>query len=120
VRVEIIQDAISRPPYYTYPAIYYKNQVALGRRRGFQPPTTALESWVMAKLGVSPTESRRAAFAVAKTIEDHGTRNKRKRVVPYPDQVVRNNAEKIRNVGILMRQRIIAKAFPTRRNIVVP
>jgi hypothetical protein len=51
----------------------YSEQLVYGRRPGAMPPIAPLERWAQVKLGLSGTEARSAAFAIAKKIAKEGT-----------------------------------------------
>lgn len=51
----------------------YSEQLALGRKPGKLPPIAPIERWVNAKLGISGTQGRSVAFAVANKIAQEGT-----------------------------------------------
>lgn len=58
---EVFTDSI-----YGYPVEY-------GRKPGKQPPTDALEAWVVRKLGVTRDEARGVAYVIARAIGRKGT-----------------------------------------------
>jgi len=74
--LEIIQPAISRPPLVarTPPRIYRPFISGTGRTRRHMPPSQALESWVMAKWGVTARKAHRVAFGLARSIARRGTK----------------------------------------------
>lgn len=51
----------------------YTEQLVWGRRPGNRPPISALERWAQVKLGLSGTEAKSAAFAIANKIAKEGT-----------------------------------------------
>jgi|SRR5690606_34384146 len=51
----------------------YTEQLVWGRKPGAMPPIAPLERWAQAKLGLSGTQARSAAFAIAKKIANEGT-----------------------------------------------
>lgn len=51
----------------------YTEQLVWGRKPGAMPPIAPLERWAQAKLGLSGTQARSAAFAIAKKIASEGT-----------------------------------------------
>ena len=63
-----LQGEIFTPLIYGLPVEY-------GRRPGKQPPTAAIELWVVRKLGVpAGREARSVAFVIARAIGRHGTK----------------------------------------------
>lgn len=53
---------------------HYSKQLAKGREGGSLPPIDAIEKWVKVKFGLSGSEARKRAWAIAKKIEQSGTR----------------------------------------------
>lgn len=53
---------------------HYSKQLAKGREGGSLPPIDAIEKWVKVKFGLSGSEARQRAWAIAKKIERSGTR----------------------------------------------
>lgn len=53
---------------------HYSKQLAKGREGGSLPPVDAIEKWVKVKFGLSGSEARQRAWAIAKKIEQSGTR----------------------------------------------
>ena len=51
----------------------YTEQLVWGRMPGKRPPIAALEKWAQIKLGLSGTEAKSAAFAIANKIAKEGT-----------------------------------------------
>lgn len=51
----------------------YTEQLVYGRKPGAMPPIAPLERWAQAKLGLSGTQAKSAAFAIAKKIAKEGT-----------------------------------------------
>ncbi len=51
----------------------YTPALTKGRSPGALPPINPLQQWAEIKLGVSPSESRGVAFAIAKKIQREGT-----------------------------------------------
>ena len=56
---------------------FYGEVVRVGRRPGKRPPSKALETWVIRKLGVSVAQAPGVAFLVARKIGRHGTKPNR-------------------------------------------
>jgi hypothetical protein len=55
----------------------YAGVIELGRRKGKrQPPSKVIEHWAQRKLGLSETEARSAAFAIAQSIGKKGIKGK--------------------------------------------
>lgn len=51
----------------------YTEQLVYGRMPGAMPPIAPLEKWAQVKLGLSESQARSAAFAIAKKIAKEGT-----------------------------------------------
>lgn len=51
----------------------YTEQLVFGREPGKRPPIAPLEQWVQAKFGISGSQARSAAFAIATNIGKEGT-----------------------------------------------
>lgn len=51
----------------------YTEQLVLGREPGRRPPVAPLEEWVKAKFGITGSQAKSAAFAIATKIGNEGT-----------------------------------------------
>lgn len=72
-----IDHVIAGTPFSLYGEVFtdsiYGLPVEHGRKPGKQPPTSALEAWVIRKLGVDGAEARNVANLVARAIGRRGT-----------------------------------------------
>lgn len=82
---------------------FYGRVVRHGRRAGTFPPISALEPWVMAKLGIPAARARAVAFLVARKIYRRGIPPN-----PYHERALNQARPEIQQQVELMGTRIVA------------